>query len=96
LRNRVAKKVEAGSTNREIDDWLLESYGESILGRPRGALPYVVPAAALIAGAIAVTVFSLRSRRKHKRGAAVVVPELSEEDRDRIQLEIRTFAEGTE
>lgn len=96
LRDRIAKKVESGWTNREIDDWLLQSYGESILGRPRGPLPYVVPAAVLVAGAVAVTVFILRGLRNREHSEMALDPEINDEDRSRLELEIRTFAEGTE
>lgn len=52
LRADIASQVAAGSTNRKIDAWLVENFGEAILGRPRGALAWGVPFVVLVAGAL--------------------------------------------
>jgi cytochrome c-type biogenesis protein CcmH/NrfF len=54
LRQRIAARVAEGWTNRRIDAWLVGDYGEGVLGRPRSAAAFLVPAAAVLLGGLAV------------------------------------------
>lgn len=98
LRGRVAAKVKAGWTNQQIDDWLVQSYGQSILGRPRGVLPYVVPTSVVLVGAVSVTVLTLRWSRARRLRESLNVPEIEIDDKERARLdrEIKDFQRGTE
>lgn len=98
LRGRVTSKVQAGWTNREIDEWLVQSYGQSILGRPQGALPYVVPTSVFLVSAVSVTVFALRWSRARRLGEPAAGPRIEIDDKERARLdrEIKDFRRGTE
>jgi cytochrome c-type biogenesis protein CcmH len=61
LREKIAAHVAEGWTNRRIDAWLVDSYGEAVLGRPRSAAAFLVPLIAVAAGGLVVA-FVLRRR----------------------------------
>ena len=61
LRQKIAARVADGWTNRRIDAWLVDSYGEGVLGRPRSAAAFLVPAVAVAGGGLAVA-FVVRRR----------------------------------
>jgi cytochrome c-type biogenesis protein CcmH len=61
LRQKIAARVADGWTNRRIDAWLVDNYGEEVLGRPRSAAAFLVPAAAVLGGGLAVA-FVVRRR----------------------------------
>lgn len=97
LRDRIAEKVDAGWTNSRIDDWLIASYGESVLARPRAPVAFAIPIALLMSGAVAVMVLTFRWARARQTGPPELSePFLSDADRQRLAAEMRTFAEGTE
>ncbi|HEY8201447.1 MAG TPA: cytochrome c-type biogenesis protein CcmH [Actinomycetota bacterium] len=61
LRQKIAAHVAERWSNRRIDAWLVDSYGEAVLGRPRSATAFLVPLAAVAGGALVVA-FVLRRR----------------------------------
>lgn len=91
LRRRIAERVEDGATNREIDDWLVATYGEGVLGRPRSVISWLAPAAAVLAGALLLVAGLRRRARPADEEPAAPIPE---EDRDRLLADLRSFAEG--
>lgn len=56
LRDQIARRVASGSTNREIDRWLVDDYGESVLARPPQAISWMVPALFILTGLVAAVV----------------------------------------
>jgi cytochrome c-type biogenesis protein CcmH len=91
LRERVREKVEAGWTNREIDGWLVSTYGESVLGRPRGAASWLAPALAVALGAALLALgLARRARRAPEPEPSPPAPE----ERERLLADLRAFAEG--
>lgn len=95
LRDRIAEMVDDGWTNRQIDAWLLDSYGEAAMARPRGPLAFVVPISIVLAGGIVVTLMILRWGRTRD---GIVDPEtaITSRERERLNLELKAFSEGTE
>lgn len=107
LRNNIAEKTAAGWTNRRIDGWLVDSYGEAVLARPRGPVVYLVPIGVVLAGLALVVVGIVRWGRgsEDRRGAAPAegpigpdpkTPLPSDFEKERLASEMRRFAEGTE
>lgn len=91
LRERVAQRVDAGWTNRRIDRWLVETYGEGVLGRPRGAASRLAPVFALALGA---ALLALGLARRARRAPEPEPPPAAPEERERLLADLRTFAEG--
>lgn len=63
LRQKIAARVADGWTNRRIDAWLVANYGEGVLGRPRSAAAFLLPAAAVVGGGVVVALFLGRRPR---------------------------------
>lgn len=109
LRTRIAGKVGAGWTNRRIDEWLVEDYGEAVLARPRDPFAYLVPIGVVLAGLALVVVLITRWGRSGgvaaretdalPEGANDPSPRTdppSNSEKERLDSELRLFAEGTE
>lgn len=56
LRSQLESMIRQGSTNREIDQWVVDNYGEVALASPSGVFPWVAPVAIAIGG-FALTMF---------------------------------------
>lgn len=108
LRARIAQKIEDAWTNRRIDDWLVASYGEAVLARPRRAVAFVVPIGALLAATALVVLLIARwsgSERARTNEAGEPAPSIdsenegaspTESEKERLASELALFAEGTE
>lgn len=109
LRIRIKEKVAAGWTNRRIDEWLVDSYGEAVLARPRDPFAYLVPIGVVLAGLALVVVLITRWGRSGGAaargtdalpgGANDPSPRTdppSSLEKERLDSELRLFAEGTE
>jgi cytochrome c-type biogenesis protein CcmH len=82
MKTFIRVRIAAGDTEQEIKDALVAEFGPAVLAKPPeggfGLLAWLLPLAALIAGAIAVAVL-LRSwsrRRAPPDGAQALDPEL--------------------
>lgn len=95
LRDQIEDKVASGWTNRRLDTWLTQNYGEGVLARPRGFIAYLLPGAILLAGFGVLITASLRWSRG-ARSPDVAARALSDDDRRLIAAELETFAGGTE
>jgi cytochrome c-type biogenesis protein CcmH len=78
LRVLVRERLTAGDSDPEVVDFLVARYGEFVLLKPRfewhTAVLWLTPAAALLAGAIAIYA-ALRRRRVATSGVAPLSPE---------------------
>lgn len=92
LRSHIEDKVEMGWTNRQIDRWLVDNYGEQVLGRPRGNASWLVPLAAAMIGLIVVGSILMRRR---SAPAGVVDEEVGPEEHDRVRADLDRYARGT-
>lgn len=88
LIGRIEDRIDRGWTNAEIDEWLSDNYGKDVLAAPSGALPWLVPAAMLIAGAGIVAFIGAR------RGRAPSESQPAEPNgyRERIEADLESFA----
>lgn len=94
LRSRIGTKIDAGWTNRRIDEWLVASYGEGVLAKPTGPVAYLVPIAVLLGGAGLVGFLTLRWARSRRDEDEP--PLVSDAERERLARDLKVFAEGTE
>jgi cytochrome c-type biogenesis protein CcmH len=78
LRLLVRERLTAGDSDPQVIDFLVARYGEFVLLKPRfewhTAVLWLTPAAALIAGAIAMVV-AIRRRRAAPSGATPLSPD---------------------
>lgn len=94
LRSRISEKVQSKWTNREIDDWLVENYGEQVLARPRGAGSLLVPLVAITAGVGAVLLVLARWSQTAKEREE---PSLTQDEHARVAADFDRYAqEATE
>lgn len=91
LRGRIAGRIDAGGTNEEIDRWLVGSYGESVLARPRGPAAFLVPLAALMTGTALLVIGVSRWARARPRDE--VVAPLSDSELHRLEADLHAFRE---
>lgn len=87
MRTRIREMVAAGRSDDQILDWFAARYGDDILLEPRkrgfGLAAWILPLAALAAGA------ALLVRRARRRAAPPPEAELSPEDGDRVERELK-------
>jgi cytochrome c-type biogenesis protein CcmH len=87
MRTRIREMIAAGRTDGEILDWFAARYGDDILLEPRkrgfGLAAWILPAAAILAGGV------LLARRARDRAAPPPAPELTPEERDRVERELK-------
>jgi cytochrome c-type biogenesis protein CcmH/NrfF len=93
LRKRIESHIQKGWTNRQIDEWLVDEYGTKVLARPLGILPWAIPVAALLAGATAIGLISLR-RNAHVAPTAPNSQTDATEYRGRIHAEMQALSRG--
>jgi len=82
LRNEVRDLVEAGKTDEEIRQFMVDRYGEFILFRPRSPWLYVTPVIFLIIGVL-VAVRIIRQRSKLVAEDDSPVDDIAEESAER-------------
>jgi cytochrome c-type biogenesis protein CcmH len=87
MRVFIRSRIAAGDSKSEIKDRLVAQFGEAVLAAPRhrgfGLLAWFAPVAALLVGALAL---SLRGRRKARSDADVETDELDQETEEAIAL----------
>lgn len=97
LRARIKGVVQKGWTNSQIDEWLVDSYGERVLASPRALETWLVPSAWLLVGIALVSTLAAKwSKRKPADPESRLEPDGAEvlaQDRARIEAELRAFAE---
>lgn len=98
LRDRIAQKISQRQTNRQIDAWLVANYGPVVLGKPAQAVSWLVPALALIVGAV---ILGFRARRwmvgdPPTEAAAAPAPAVAVSDLRRVEQELTAFERGPE
>ncbi len=95
LRARIADWAAAGWTRARIMERLEDEYGPSIRATPPteggGIVAWLLPAFALACGAATATFLA---RRWTRRRAEVPSTQISAEERERVELELRTFREA--
>lgn len=98
LRAQIEDRVAGGATNSEIDRWLIENYGESVLARPPHAVSWMVPAAFVIAGLGAVSFLVSRGRtgRTQPQVESGKGDDANDTYRAQMLKDLSAFAEGTE
>ena len=78
LRLLVRERLVSGDSDSQVVDFLVARYGEFVLLKPRfawhNAVLWLTPAAALVAGAIAMLV-AIRRRRAASSGAVPLSPD---------------------
>jgi cytochrome c-type biogenesis protein CcmH len=81
LRMLVRERLTAGDSDSQVVDYLVARYGEFVLLKPRfawhNAVLWMTPAAALVAGAVAM----FMAIRRRRTAAATAVPLSAEEER---------------
>lgn len=82
LRNEVRDLVQAGKTDEEIRQFMVDRYGEFILFRPRSPWLYVAPVIFLIIGVL-VAVRIIRQRSKLVAEDDSPVDDIAEESAER-------------
>lgn len=82
LRNEVRDLVEAGKTDEEIRQFMVDRYGEFILFRPRSAWLYITPVVFLLIG-VFVAVRIIRQRSKLVAADDSPVDDVAEEETER-------------
>jgi cytochrome c-type biogenesis protein CcmH len=82
LRNEVRDLVEAGKTDEEIRQFMVDRYGEFILFRPRSPWLYILPVLFVLIGVI-VAVRVIRQRSKLVSADDSPVDDLREEGGER-------------
>lgn len=94
LRSEISRRLASGSSGPELERWLVTTYGEAVLGRPRRAGIFILPGMLLALG-VALIAWTLRSRRD----APSDEPERaigSSWESERVDKELEVFAGGTE
>jgi cytochrome c-type biogenesis protein CcmH len=93
IRNRLHHWCAAGSTSAQVKDRLIAQFGPEILASPPkhgfDLLAWVIPGAALLAGAIAAAV--LASRWRGRRGPPPPPPPVDPHLSDRIDAELARY-----
>lgn len=93
LRSEIDSMVRSGSTNAEIDRWIVDNFGRVALARPEGSIAWVAPPLVALAGLGAVL---LVLRRKPKAAPEPVTPELSPQDESLFEKDFGNFRRGSE
>jgi cytochrome c-type biogenesis protein CcmH len=87
MRTRIREMIAEGRSDGEVLDWFAARYGDDILLEPRkrgfGLAAWILPVAALAAGA------ALLARRARGRTAPPAAVELTPEERDRVERELK-------
>jgi cytochrome c-type biogenesis protein CcmH len=87
MRTRIREMIAEGRSDGEVLDWFAARYGDDILLEPRkrgfGLAAWILPVAALAAGA------ALLARRARGRTAPPPTVELTPEERDRVERELK-------
>lgn len=89
LKERIEETVASGSTNAQIDRWLVSNYGQDVLASPPGIVAWTIPALILGAGAVAILWASRRWRTEPSVDKELPV---AEDDRTRVNAELARFA----
>ncbi|HEX2180508.1 MAG TPA: cytochrome c-type biogenesis protein CcmH [Actinomycetota bacterium] len=92
LRSEIDAMVREGSTNEQIDRWIVDNFGRVALARPQGSLAWVAPPVLALAGLGAV----LLVLRRKPRGTEQTTPELSSEDERLFEKDFGNFRRGSE
>ena len=97
-RRLIDRLVDQCKSKDEIKDSLVAQYGESVLAEPEkdgfGLATYLVPAAAFVAGLVAVIVAALRWRRRRPPSAPALAAAGTPPDRgdeDRLDADMRRY-----
>ena len=90
-RQLIKEQLTAGKTPEEIQQYFVAQYGERVLGAPRpegiNLAVYAAPVAAIAAGAV---ILYLAARRWVRgRAARADSPPVSDQDRDRIERDLK-------
>ncbi len=94
LKQEISAKVDQGWTNREIDNWLVATYGREVLGRPGGMVIWLAP---LIAGAVAAgAAATFVTRARPPSTGPIARDRASNEELARVQQELDQFEMSTE
>jgi cytochrome c-type biogenesis protein CcmH/NrfF len=93
LRSEIDAKVRSGSTNAEIDRWIVDNFGRVALARPEGSFAWLAPPLVALAGLGAVL---LVLRRKPKAPTEPVTPELTPQDESLFERDFGNFSRGSE
>jgi cytochrome c-type biogenesis protein CcmH len=96
LRAEIDQMVRRGETNEEIDDWIVDNFGEVALARPGGAAAWVAPPVVMLAGLGAVLVFLRGRNQAGKPKPAGPGPDLSTEEERLFEKDFENFRRGSE
>lgn len=88
LKRRIDGRVSDGWTNRQIDAWLVSNYSKNVLATPPGLLPWAIPAAVLLIGAV------LLLARRGRGETPLEIEPVPPGDRARLEAELTEFARG--
>ena len=94
LRANIARKAAAGWSEGRIMSWLHSEYGDAVRATPPaegvGLLAWVLPAAAVAAGA-ALAVLLLRRWTPRRRASSPAPPAPAPGDRERLERELEAW-----
>jgi cytochrome c-type biogenesis protein CcmH/NrfF len=92
LRSEIDVMVREGSTNEQIDRWIVDNFGEVALARPRGSAAWLAPPALALVGLGAV----LLVLRRKPRDTEPATLELSPADESLFEKDFGNFRRGSE
>lgn len=98
LRSQLESMIRQGSTNREIDQWVVDNYGEVALASPNKTFAWAAPVALAIAGLGLTVVLVSRLAGKDSDGEPSERPEpkLDADDAELVEQDFLRYQRGTE
>lgn len=92
LRGEVETLVATGATNREVDEWIVDNFGEVALASPNSSVAWIAPPLLAVAGLATVLLVLRRKPRAEEPSPA----ELTRQDEDLFDRDFGNFRKGSE
>lgn len=98
LRSQLESMINQGSTNREIDEWVVDNYGKVALATPATGFAWLAPVAIGVAGLALTVVFvsRLTSRTPEDDPSVKPGPGLDADEAARVEEDFLRYQRGTE
>lgn len=98
LRAELESMIRQGSTNQEIDEWVVQNYGEVALATPSGMSAWLAPVAVGVAGLALTVAFvsRLATRRSEDEASEAAGPKLDADDAVMVEEDFLRYQRGNE